>query len=181
MVAVEIILAIPFKGTAKALDDADARLPTQMLARLGDTETGRAADQGHGVACQVRRAAQADHAANHFRQKSSPIGQPIGHAPADAWPFQFLHEEIEEILLRDLAFATEVISLAFGSRMIGGANGTLGHVAGIDNVQQVVAATNDGNSASVQGLEEARQGRAVAGTVDPAGPDNRQLAEILPA
>src|SRR5215472_15404168 len=116
---------VPIERALHAVADADARLPAELLAGLGGAEARRAADQSHGVARQVRRPADADEAANHLRQEAAPEGQPIGDVPTDARPTQRVGQQVEEVALRDLARAAEVVRLTLGLRMVGGQDSAL--------------------------------------------------------
>ena len=119
--------------------------------------------------------------ADHLRHEAAPVGERIGHAASDARSAQLIRQQIEKFVLRDLALAAEIVSLPLGLRMRGRQDRALGHIAGVDDVQQIVAAADDRHPAGVQRLEHTRQRRPIARAVDPARSNNRQVAGVLPA
>ena len=95
-----------------------------------------------------------------------------------ARPAQGVGQHVEETALADFAVAAEVVGPADRSGVVGREDGALGHVGGVDDVEQVVAAADHRHAAGLQRLEDARQRGAVARAVNPARPHDRPVSAV---
>ncbi len=110
---------------------------------LVDAEAGGAGEQAGAVKCHERRTPPAQAAGNDFAEHAAQRRVKHRHVPGDTWQAQAIGKTIEELALRDLPCAGQMVRLSPGCRVDWPPGWRVGNVGGKHDVERIVAAADE--------------------------------------